>query len=125
MEDIEVDNLEIVIREDGKVVWINTEKCVFRAYVVKKLTVDDRRKPIKGTTKTSVKDKKYDDIRIRKVKVLGDRARETANQMNLKENDLVIVRTYISSYPVLVSYELEKIEGSPIDYLLQKLNRRD
>lgn len=43
MEDIETDNLEIVIRDDGKVVWINTEKCVFRAYITGKLTVDDRR----------------------------------------------------------------------------------
>ena len=43
MEDIEVDNLEIVIRADSKVVWINAEKCVFRAYINGKITVDDRR----------------------------------------------------------------------------------
>lgn len=58
----------------------------------------------------------YDDIRIRKVKVLGDRARKTANQMGLKEDDLVIVRTVIvpDSLPI---YNIEKIEGSPIEYL--------
>ena len=37
--------VEVVIRCDSKVVWINTEKgCIFRACRIKKLTVDDRRK---------------------------------------------------------------------------------
>jgi len=121
MKDIAVDNLEIVIRDDGKVVWLNTEKCVFRAYVIKKLTVDDRRKPIKSTTKTSMRVKKYDDIRIRKVKVLCDVARETARQMKLKDDDLVIVKTYLHPYAGWPTYELEKIEGSPIEYLQRKL----
>ncbi len=62
----------------------------------------------------------YDDIRIRKVRVLGDRAREEANQMNLTEDDLVIVRTYINSLP---KYDIEKIEGSPIQYLQRKINK--
>ncbi|MBU4255815.1 MAG: hypothetical protein KKB04_01000 [Candidatus Thermoplasmatota archaeon] len=61
-----------------------------------------------------------DDVRIRKVKVLGDRARERADQMGLEENDLVILRTHISSLP---TYELEKIEGSPIMYLQQKITK--
>ncbi len=40
-----IDTLEIVIREDGKVVWVNTEVCyVFRARGIKNLIIDDRRK---------------------------------------------------------------------------------
>ena len=42
-------------------------------------------------------EKTAEDIRIRKVKMLGDRARETAKQMGLKKDDLVIVRTHIKS----------------------------
>lgn len=49
---------------------------------------------------------KYDDIRIRKVKVLSGSLLEIAYNKGLKDNDLVIVRT-----------SLEKIEGSPIEYL--------
>ena len=63
---------------------------------------------------------KPDDVRIRKVRVLGDRARETANKMGLNENDLVIVTTYIEKGK-LPKYELEKIEGSPITYLHNEL----
>ena len=59
-----------------------------------------------------------EDVRIRKVRMLSDRARENADQMKLKENDLVIVRTHINSLP---TYEIEKIEGSPITYLQQKI----
>ena len=64
-----------------------------------------------------------DDVRIKKVKVLGDRARETANKMGLKENDLVIVSTYIKE-GCLPIYELEKIEGSPITYLQNKMVKK-
>jgi len=65
----------------------------------------------------------YDDIRIRKVRVLGDRLRESARQMGLGEDDLVIVKTYMppNSLPV---YELEKIEGSPIEYLQRGIDAR-
>lgn len=59
-----------------------------------------------------------DDIRIRKVKMLDDRAREKANQKGLNENDLVIVRTVVNSLP---TYEIEKIDGSPIKYLQKKI----
>ena len=57
------------------------------------------------------------DINIRKVKMLDDRARETANEMGLKENDLVILTTHIDSLP---KYELEQIKGSPVKYLQNK-----
>lgn len=58
-----------------------------------------------------------DEISIRKVKILDDRAKATAIKMGLKENDLVILTTHIGSLP---EYELEKIEGSPIKYLQNK-----
>lgn len=36
--------IEISIREDGRVVWINNgEKCLFRACRIEKLVIDDRR----------------------------------------------------------------------------------
>lgn len=36
---------EVVIRDDGKVIWVNTEKgCVFRLCQIKSLSIDDRRK---------------------------------------------------------------------------------
>ena len=36
--------VEIVIRSDGKVVWVHTEKgCQFRACQIKRLIIDDRR----------------------------------------------------------------------------------
>ena len=66
--------------------------------------------------KIHTKEEKYDDIRIRKVKVLCDKARKVANQMCLKEDDLVIVKMFIHH-----TYELEKIEGSPIEYLQRRM----
>lgn len=37
--------VEVVIREDGKVIWINTEKgCVFRACRIGELFVNDERR---------------------------------------------------------------------------------
>ena len=59
-----------------------------------------------------------DDIRIRKVKVLGNRAKEEADKQGLSENDLVIVRTVIGSLP---TYKLTKIEGSPTEFLRDKI----
>lgn len=58
-----------------------------------------------------------DEISIRKVKILDDRARAIADDMGLEENDLVILTTHIDSLP---EYGLEKIEGSPIKYLQNK-----
>ena len=59
------------------------------------------------------------DICIRKVRILGGRARKKAEQMNLDENDLVIVRTIIDGG--LPEYDLEKVEGNPIEYLQRNL----
>jgi len=59
------------------------------------------------------------DIRIRRVRVLGDRARKKAEKMKLKEDDLVIIRTYVSSNSLPI-YDIEKIEGSPIEYLTNR-----
>ncbi len=37
--------IEILIKTDGKVIWINTENgCIFRACCIKKLIVNDGRK---------------------------------------------------------------------------------
>lgn len=63
-----------------------------------------------------------DDIRIRKVKVLGHRAKEEADKQGLSENDLVIVRTVIGSLP---TYKLTKIEGSPTQFLRDKILKSD
>ncbi len=59
-------------------------------------------------------DERGDTIKIRKVRALGDRAREEAKRQELDENDLVIVKTVISSLP---KYEIQKIEGSPTQFL--------
>jgi len=63
-------------------------------------------------------------FRIRKVKVLGDRAKEEADKQGLSENDLVIIRTrtVIGSLP---TYELTKIEGSPTQFLQDKILNLD
>ncbi len=60
------------------------------------------------------------DVRIKKVKMLNDRAREEANKQGLDENDLVIIRTTISSGS-LPEYKIEKIIGSPSMYLQNKI----
>jgi len=42
---MELDCLEIIIRQDGKTVWINNEeKCLFRAQQINKLIIRDNRK---------------------------------------------------------------------------------
>jgi len=61
-----------------------------------------------------------EDVRIRKVKILGGRLREQADKMGLQPNDLVIVKTEIKKGQLPI-YSLEKIEGSPIDYLQKRL----
>jgi len=58
-------------------------------------------------------------ICVRKVSVLRGRARKRADEMDLDENDLVIVRTEIDGG--LPEYRLEKIEGNPIEYLQKSL----
>lgn len=56
------------------------------------------------------------DVSIRKVKFLQGRLREQANRQELSPNDLVVVTTRIGSLP---EFELEKIEGDPLTYLLK------
>ena len=58
------------------------------------------------------------DIRIRKVKTLKGRAKEEAERMGLKPNDLVIVTTkLVNSLP---EYHIEKVDGDPVSYLLKR-----
>lgn len=60
------------------------------------------------------------DINVRKVKSLGDRARKKAEEMNLKDDDLVIVETeIIEGRPP--RYELTKIEGSPTEFIKENI----
>ena len=54
------------------------------------------------------------DIKIRKVKGLGGRAKEQALEKGFSEEDLVIVKTTINSLP---QYEIKRIEGSILNYL--------
>ncbi|MCJ7817168.1 MAG: hypothetical protein MUP55_04895 [Candidatus Aenigmarchaeota archaeon] len=61
-----------------------------------------------------------DDIRIRKVRVLGDRAKAEALKQGCEENDLVIVKTIIEGGH-LPRYEIEKIEGSPMQFLYDRI----
>jgi hypothetical protein len=58
-----------------------------------------------------------EDIRIRKVKVLQGRAKDKAEKKGLCPDDLVIVKTSVSSLP---EYEIEKIEGDPVSFLLKR-----
>ncbi|MDR2203252.1 MAG: hypothetical protein LBE76_02925 [Nitrososphaerota archaeon] len=57
---------------------------------------------------------------IRKVKVLQGRAKEEAETMGLKPDDLVILTTTVNSLP---QYNIEKIDGSPVDYLMKKASK--
>jgi len=60
----------------------------------------------------------YSDLRIRKVKILQGKARETALDAGLSDDDLVILKT--SRYNSQPTYEVEKIEGDPTLYLMRK-----
>jgi len=57
------------------------------------------------------------DIRIRKVKVLKGRAKIEADKQKLSPDDLVIVTTSVNSLP---EYTIEKIDGDPVSYLLNR-----
>ena len=60
-----------------------------------------------------------DDKRIRRVSVLGNALREQAEVEGLKDSDLVLVTTTIhEGRPP--TYELEKVEGSPTEWLLNR-----
>ena len=44
MQDLREANIEISIREDGKVIWVNSEQgCLLRVSGIKNLVLDDRR----------------------------------------------------------------------------------
>lgn len=62
------------------------------------------------------------DVCIRKVKCLQGRLKEQADKKGLALNDLVIVTTLIEPHE-LPTYKLEKIEGSPISFLLRRTGR--
>ena len=57
------------------------------------------------------------DPELKKFKSLGGRAREEALRKypTIGPNDLVVVTTKINSLPM---YEIEKISGDPVEYLL-------
>jgi hypothetical protein len=60
----------------------------------------------------------YSDIRIKKVRILNGKAREAAEKIGAKEDDLVILRA--SEYHSAPVYTAEKIEGDPVSYLMKK-----
>jgi len=64
----------------------------------------------------------YSDIRIRKAKILQGKAREAANLVGAKDDDLVILKT--SNYHSQPEYQAEKIEGDPVTFLLKAKNGR-
>jgi hypothetical protein len=63
------------------------------------------------------------DIRIRAVKVLQGRAKAEAEKQGLNPEDLVIVKTSVSSGS-LPTYDIEKIEGDPVSYLLKRASQK-
>jgi len=55
---------------------------------------------------------------IRKVKVLQGRAKDEAEKQGLDPDDLVIVTTSVHPLP---EYHIEKIEGDPVSFLLERV----
>ena len=68
------------------------------------------------TSKSKLEGEIFKDIKIRKVKILSGRLHEQCKEMGLDSDDLVLVTT---TYPEdkLPEYEIEKIEGSPTEFL--------
>ena len=62
--------------------------------------------------------KKGEDLSIRRVKVLGGRAREQARDEGYDEDDIVLVKETIASLP---KYEFIKVEGSPTEFLKKQM----
>ena len=60
------------------------------------------------------------DIRIRTVKVLGNRAKAEAIKQGCNEDDLVIVETIIEPHR-LPKYKITRIEGSPTQFLHDRM----
>ncbi len=60
----------------------------------------------------------YSDVRIRKVRILQGKARESAIAVGASQDDLVLLRT--SRYHSEPTYKAEKIEGDPTLYLMRK-----
>ena len=61
---------------------------------------------------------KGEDLSIRKVKVLGGRARQQAIDEGYDEEDILLVKETIASLP---KYEFIKVEGSPTEFLKAKM----
>jgi len=59
------------------------------------------------------------DLVIRKVKILQGQAKIEADKQDLKDNDLVIVKTIVHK-DCPPDYQLEKIVGNPVSYLLNR-----
>jgi hypothetical protein len=63
------------------------------------------------------------DISIRKVKVLQGRAKAEAEKQGLNPEDLVIVKTSVNPSNPLPEYNIERIEGDPVSYLLKRIEK--
>ena len=66
---------------------------------------------------------KNTDSEIKKFKSLQGRAREAALEKykDIKDNDLIVVTTRVNSLPI---YEIERINGDPLTYLLNLGKKR-
>ena len=60
------------------------------------------------------------DVRIRRVKTLQGEAKQKADELHLEPDELVLVRQKINSMP---AFELEKVEGDPVSFLLKRTGR--
>jgi len=62
------------------------------------------------------------DIRIKKVLVLGAKLKKQAKEQGLTDEDLVLVTTTIHENKP-PTYKLEKVIGSPTDWLLERCKK--
>lgn len=67
-------------------------------------------------TYTHYSNMNYDNVQIRKVKILNGRAKEEAYRIGALDEDLVILRSTYYSHP---TYNVEKIIGDPVSYLMK------
>jgi len=61
------------------------------------------------------------DVRIRKVRVLKGELGKMAKKRGFKPEDLVVVKTRIEGG--VPRYELERIEGDPVSWMLRRVER--